>query len=228
MKFLVIGLGNLGRAIAENLTRIGDEVICVDINLHKVEAVKQTISGSVSLDTTDRDALNTLPLNEMDAIFVTYGKNFGTSVQTVALLKSLDVSRLIVRSISPIHETVIRSIGVSEIIRPEQDYAATYASQSLLGDLFQRWYPVTETHHLYKIKTPGTLVGQTLKTIDFQTNFGIRLVGIERSREVRNLIGLKQTQYDVVDPLTDDLVLEANDILILFGKMEVLHKIKEL
>lgn len=228
MKFLVIGLGNLGRAIAENLTRIGDEVIGADINLHKVEAVKQTISGSVSLDTTDRDALNTLPLNEMDAIFVTYGKNFGTSVQTVALLKSLDVSRLIVRSISPIHETVIRSIGVSEIIRPEQDYAATYASQSLLGDLFQRWYPVTETHHLYKIKTPGTLVGQTLKTIDFQTNFGIRLVGIERSREVRNLIGLKQTQYDVVDPLTDDLVLEANDILILFGKMEVLHKIKEL
>ena len=228
MKFLVIGLGNLGRAIAENLTRIGDEVIGVDINLHKVEAVKQTISGSVSLDTTDRDALNTLPLNEMDAIFVTYGKNFGTSVQTVALLKSLDVSRLIVRSISPIHETVIRSIGVSEIIRPEQDYAATYASQSLLGDLFQRWYPVTETHHLYKIKTPGTLVGQTLKTIDFQTNFRIRLVGIERSREVRNLIGLKQTQYDVVDPLTDDLVLEENDILILFGKMEVLHKIKEL
>ena len=41
MKFLVIGLGNLGRAIAENLTRIGDEVIGVDLNLHKVEAVKQ-------------------------------------------------------------------------------------------------------------------------------------------------------------------------------------------
>lgn len=101
MKFLIIGLGNLGRAIAENLTRIGDEVIGVDLNLHKVEAVKQTISGSVCLDTTDRDALNSLPLNEMDAIFVTYGKNFGTSVQTVALLKSLDAGKLIVRSISP-------------------------------------------------------------------------------------------------------------------------------
>ena len=58
MKFLVIGLGNLGRAIAENLTRIGDEVIGVDLNLHKVEAVKQTISGSVSLDTTDRELRN--------------------------------------------------------------------------------------------------------------------------------------------------------------------------
>lgn len=154
MKFLVIGLGNLGRAIAENLTRIGDEVIGVDLNLHKVEAVKQTISGSVSLDTTDGCTKYTA-VERNGCIFVTYGKNFGTSVQTVALLKSLDASRLIVRSISPIHETVIRSIGVSEIIRPEQDYAATYASQSLLGDLFQRWYQVTETHHLYKIKTPG-------------------------------------------------------------------------
>ena len=32
MKYLVIGLGNLGRAIAESLTRIGNEVIGVDIN----------------------------------------------------------------------------------------------------------------------------------------------------------------------------------------------------
>lgn len=123
---------------------------------------------------------------------------------------------------------MIRSIGVSEIIRPEQDYAATYASQSLLGDLFQRWYQVTETHHLYKIKTPAALVGQSPKTIDFQTNFGIRLVGIERAKEIRNLIGLKQTQYYVIDPMTEDLVIEADDRLILFGKMEVLHKIKEL
>lgn len=65
MKYLVIGLGNLGRAIAESLTRIGNEVIGVDINPHKTEAVKHTISGAISLDTTDKDALNTLPLNEM-------------------------------------------------------------------------------------------------------------------------------------------------------------------
>ena len=59
MKYLVIGLGNLGRAIAESLTRIGNEVIGVDINPHKTEAVKHTISGAISLDTTDKDALNT-------------------------------------------------------------------------------------------------------------------------------------------------------------------------
>lgn len=228
MKYLVIGLGNLGRAIAENLARIGNEVIGVDMNIHKVEAVKQTISGAICLDSTDRDALNTLALSETDAIFVTFGKDFGSSIQTVALLKSLDANKLIVRGISPIHETVIRSIGVAEIITPEDDFSAMYASQSLLGELFKQWYRVTDHYHLYKIKTPATLVGQTLKTIDFQENFGVRLAGIERSRVERNLIGLKQTQYSVIDKLTDELTIEADDILILFGKMEVLHKLAEI
>ena len=228
MKYLVIGLGNLGRAIAESLTRIGNEVIGVDINPHKTEAVKHTISGAISLDTTDKDALNTLPLNEMDAIFVTFGKDFGTSIQTVALLKNLDVNKLIVRGISPIHEAVIRSIGVAEIITPEDDFAGMYASQSLLGELFKQWYRVTDTHHLYKIKAPVTFVGQTLQTIDLEENFGVRLVGIERPKTERNLIGLKQTQYSVIDKITGDLRVEEGDLLILFGKMEVLHRLADI
>lgn len=228
MKYLVIGLGNLGRSIAESLTRIGNEVIGVDMNLHRVEQVKQTISGAVCLDATDKEALSTLPLSEIDATIVTYGKDFGTSVQTVALLKTLDVGKLIVRSISSIHETVIRAIGVAEIITPEQDYSANYASQALLGNLFKHWYKVTDTHHLYKVKAPSTLVGQDLQTINLEEYFGVRLVGIERAKEIRNLIGLKQTQYTVIDHLTDNLVVEENDLLILFGKMEVLHKLAEI
>ena len=195
MKYLVIGLGNLGRAIAESLTRIGNEVIGVDINPHKTEAVKHTISGAISLDTTDKDALNTLPLNEMDAIFVTFGKDFGTSIQ---------------------------------IITPEDDFAGMYASQSLLGELFKQWYRVTDTHHLYKIKAPVTFVGQTLQTIDLEENFGVRLVGIERPKTERNLIGLKQTQYSVIDKITGDLRVEEGDLLILFGKMEVLHRLADI
>ena len=228
MKYLVIGLGNLGRAIAENLTRIGNEVIGVDANPHKIEVVKDTISGAVELDTTDKDALNTLPLSEMDAIFVTFGKDFGTSIQTVALLKNLNVEKIIVRGISPIHEAVIHSIGVAEIITPEDDFAGMYAGQALLGELFKQWYKVTETHHLYKIKTPPPFVGQTIQTINLEENFGVRLVGIERPRESRNLIGLTHTEYAVINIITNDLIISEGDILILFGKMEVLHKLAEI
>ena len=124
MKYIVVGLGSLGRETAKNQTKIGNEVIGVDINMHRVENIKNNIAGAICLDSTDEDGLKLLPIKEVDAIFVTYGKNFGISVQTVALLKSFGASRLIVRSISPIHETVIRSIGVAEIMTPEKDFSA--------------------------------------------------------------------------------------------------------
>lgn len=228
MKYVVIGLGNLGRAIARDLTRIGNEVIGIDKDLHRVDMLKQDIAGAIALDSTDGEALGTLPLSEMDAVIVTYGKDFGTSVQTVALLKSLNSGKLIVRSISAIHETVIRAIGVDEIITPEEDFSAIYTSQAILGDLFKQWYKVTDTDHLYKIKTPATFAGQTIGNINFEENFGVRLVTIERPHEKRNLIGLSQIVYQVVSPITDDLVIEASDLLILFGKKEVLHKIAEI
>lgn len=58
--------------------------------------------------------------------------------------------------------------------------------------------------------------------------FGVRLVGIERPKTERNLIGLKQTQYSVIDKITGDLRVEEGDLLILFGKMEVLHRLAEI
>lgn len=228
MKYLVLGLGNLGRAIAENLTRTGHEVIGIDKNANKVEAVKHSISEAIQMDTTEEGSLSSLPLSEMDAIFVTFSKDIGISVQTVALLKHFDAENIIVRSISPIHDTIIHAIGVTQIITPEEDYAAMYASRSQLGKLFKQWYAVTRTHHLYKINAPESFVGQSLHTIDLENNFGMRLVGIERSTISKNLLGIQQAQYSVLNNITDDLVIEKGDILLLFGKMEALHKLVEI
>lgn len=225
MKYLVIGLGNLGRAMARDLTRVGNEVIGIDRDTRRVDMLKNDIAGVIAMDSTDREALNTLPLSEMDAIIVTFGKDFGTSVQTVALLKSMDAGNLIVRAISTIHETVIRAIGVSEILTPEKEFSCMYTSLTSLGGLFRHWYKVTDTEHLYKVKTPNTLVGQTIKNINFEENFGIHLVAIERPYEHKNLLGLTQTDYKVISHITDDETILANDLLILFGKMELLNKI---
>ena len=228
MKYIVIGLGSLGREIANNQTKIGNEVIGVDINMHRVENIKNNIAGAICLDSTDEDSLKLLPIKEVDAIFVTYGKNFGISVQTVALLKSFGAGRMIVRSISPIHETVIRSIGVAEIMTPEKDFSSMYVAQTILGDRCLQWDRITDTHHLFKIKTPGVLVNQSIETIDVEENFNVRLVAIERLTEVKNMLGMVQKQYMVIQRLTNDLIIEQEDILVIFGKIEGLKKLASL
>ena len=48
MRFLVIGLGNFGRTLAEELTDNGHDVIGVDSLEHRVEEVKDRISVAYS------------------------------------------------------------------------------------------------------------------------------------------------------------------------------------
>lgn len=225
MKYIVIGLGNLGREISLSLTRIGNEVIGIDINPGLIDGVKHLISGAVCLDTTNKEALSSLPLADVDAVIVTYGKDFGVSIKTVALLKNLKVNRLIVRRISSIQEAVVKAIGVEEIISPEKDFAEFYTSQALLGDLFKQWYRITDDYNLYKIVAPQTLIGQSLRSISFQENFSLRLVGIEQPKEVKNILGLSVIQNQVVDNLADDYVVQKNDTLFLFGKIEAVNKL---
>lgn len=69
------------------------------------------------------------------------------------------------------------------------------------------------------------MVGQTIKNIDFDENFRIHLVAIDVLTEKKNLIGLTQTEYKVISRITEELMIEADDLLILFGKMELLNKI---
>ena len=61
MKYIVIGLGNLGRAIARDLTRIGHEVIGIDKAMRQVDLIKDDLAGALALDSTDKVALASLP-----------------------------------------------------------------------------------------------------------------------------------------------------------------------
>lgn len=228
MKYIIIGLGTLGKALAEDLAKIGNDVIGVDINMTRVDAMKQLIAGVVSLDTTDEEALRTLPLKDADAIYVTFGKDFGVSVQTVALLKSLGADKLIVRATSAIHETVIRAIGVSEVITPEKDYSSVYVSHMLTGALFKQWYKITETHHLYKIVPPPIFIGQSLQSINFEEKFNLRLVAVERLIEEKNVLGVKRPSYQVIDTFADAFIIEKDDVLLLFGELKDMEKVADL
>lgn len=228
MKYMIIGLGNLGRALAADLAKIGDDVIGVDKDPARVDSMKQSIAGVVSLDTTDEEALRSLPLKDADAIYVTFGKDFGASVQTVALLKSLGADKLIVRVTSHIHETVIRAIGVSEVITPEKDFSSIYVSHILLGALFKQWYKITDTHHLFKIAPPPLFIGQSLQSIHLEEKFNLRLVAVERLIEEKNVLGVKRPSYQVIDRFADAFVIEKDDILLLFGELNDIRKLAEL
>ena len=75
-RFAVIGLGQFGSAIAKNLSNRGAEVIAIDSSLEKVEGIKDEVSHAVALDATDKKALLSQNIQDVDAVVVAIGENF--------------------------------------------------------------------------------------------------------------------------------------------------------
>ena len=58
MKYIIIGLGNYGGVLAEELSVLGHEVIGVDTNEHRVDVLKDKIATSFIIDATDEQSLS--------------------------------------------------------------------------------------------------------------------------------------------------------------------------
>jgi len=57
MKYIIFGLGNFGSSLAQKLTEQGNEVIGIDHNMDKVDGLKEKISHTVCLNSTDQRML---------------------------------------------------------------------------------------------------------------------------------------------------------------------------
>ncbi len=127
MRFLVIGLGNFGKTLAEELTDNGHEVMGVDISEYRAETVKNRISMVYILDAIESTTLATLPLDEVDCAIVAIGQSMDISLRVVAALKELRVKRIYARAIDSVHKSILTAMSVDKIFIPESYAARIFA-----------------------------------------------------------------------------------------------------
>jgi trk system potassium uptake protein TrkA len=138
MKYLIIGLGNFGKTLAEELTDKGHEVIGVDANEHRVDEVKERISVAYIMNATEPQVLKALPLDEMDCAIVAVGRDMEHSLRVVAALKELKVPRIYARAIDSVHMSILRGMNIQKIFMPECYAARLFAgklSEKVSGDM---------------------------------------------------------------------------------------------
>ena len=107
MKIIVFGLGNFGISLALNLTETGNEVIAVDKQIERVNLIKDKVSHAICLDSTNELAYESLPMKDANIVVVAIGENEGAAIITTAIIKKLSNAKIISRSLSGIHDTVL-------------------------------------------------------------------------------------------------------------------------
>ena len=104
LQYAVIGVGTLGKALIKRLmNKPSVEVMAFDNDIKEIEAIKNSVTQAMRIDSTQKEALEAIEINKFDAVIVTMGDDMMTSVLTALLLKELNVKNIINRSITIQH-----------------------------------------------------------------------------------------------------------------------------
>lgn len=223
MKVAVFGLGNFGRSLAVKLTQMGHEVIAIDHDMAKVENIKNEVSLAVCLESNDPLAMSTLPLKEVDTAVVAIGEHEGANIMTTALLVNLKVKRIISRAINPLHEMVLNSMGVTEVIHPEERAADALARKLNLRRLVDQ-FELPGGFIIVEIVVPDRFVGKPLNQITELTKRHLGLVTVLRKESEKSFMGRRSIKLGALGVMDPDFVPQKGDILVLFGTKDEVNR----
>jgi len=213
-KFAVIGLGNFGATLVRALAEEGHEVIAIDKEKERVQAIGKYTVQAILADATQKRVLEELGLDKMDAVIVSLGRDLGASVLVTLYLKDLKCKRIIVKIANEDHRRILERVGATDIIFPERDTALRLA-QALTTPNIMDYLPLTPEYSIIELAPPKNFIGKTLGELELRSRYGINVLA------VRQLVPEKL----IINPGAN-FVIKDSDILYVLGKQEDIEKLK--
>jgi trk system potassium uptake protein len=226
MKYIVIGLGYFGGTLASTLTKLGHEVIGIDNREEKVDELKDSISIVLSMDTTNPNAVKSLPLNDVDAIIVAIGEDIGSSVLTLSILKNLTIKRIIGRAITPTHRNILQQIGINEIVQPEED-SALKVSSMLQIEKANAVLELNEDNAVAEIKVPEKYYGHSLNSVSIGSRFSLKVIAVKIFPKDKAIDVFYKSDCKIDYDVDTERPLRESDILVLAGRINDIKRFIE-
>lgn len=225
-QFAVIGLGRFGYSVAETLIKKGYEVLAIDSDEAKIEAVSDFATYAVQCDATDERALKAVSVQNVDVAVVSIGENIEASILIVMTLKELGVKQIIAKAVTRLHGKILSNMGVTEVIYPERDAAVRLAHRLIAPNVLE-YLELAQGYSIEEIEVPGQFVGKPLKEASIRTTYGINVIAIKR-RMTKLVRGEWKNVEDMnVNPDADD-ILQKGDVMVIVGKDDDLDRLSKL
>jgi len=176
-RFIVMGLGEFGRALAPELARLGGEVLAVDISPRKVESVRDQVTMAVVADIRDRAALQELITSTFDVAILAIGGSLEASIMATLHLKELAVREIYVEANSPDRAEVLRRVGADHVISPEQDLGMRLARRLSNPNLID-FLPITEGYGVIKVEAPYWTHEKSLIDLELRKKMNLTVIAL--------------------------------------------------
>lgn len=215
-RFAVIGLGHFGFHAAKALFEDGNEVLAIDADKAKVQAIDSFATEAMVLDARDREALHALGLEQMDGVIVSIGTKISSSTLICLYLQEIGVKSILVKALDEDHEKILKRVGATQIIHPERDMARRIARGLSTPNVLD-FIPLAEDFDLVQVAPPKQFLGKSLIKLDLRAKYNVQIIAIKE---------LAPEKMVLAPPA--DFVVKDSDLLLMLGKSQDINKIKAL
>lgn len=189
---LLIGLGRFGRHIAIKLDELHHQVMAVDKEDTRVDAVLPFVTNAQIGDATNEDFLSSLGVGNFDVCIVAIGDNFQNSLEVTSLLKELGARMVVSRAARDVHAKFLLRNGADEIVYPERQLADWVAIR-YSADHILDYIELDEEHAIFEISIPREWIGKTIGQLDIRKKYDINIMAL-KTNDIMNLEISSDTQ----------------------------------
>ncbi|MBP3588225.1 MAG: TrkA family potassium uptake protein [Clostridia bacterium] len=207
---LLVGLGRFGRHIAMKLYDLNHQVMAVDRDEERVNAVLPYVTHAQIGDSTNEEFLSSLGIRNFDACIVTIGDDFQNSLETASLLKELGARKVIARASRGVQEKFLLRNGADEVVYPEKQLAAWTAIRCTSEHILD-YIELDREHSIFELTIPAAWYGKTVIQLDIRKKYGINILGIRQAGTLNMQIG-------------PDTVLVPEASILVLGKPKAVQK----
>jgi len=212
-QFVIIGCGRFGSAVAQELTKLGREVMIIDIEPDVIQNMSNVVTYAVQADITDANTVESLGIGNFDTAVVTMGANIQGSMLATLLVKETGVKTVISKAQSKVHSQILYKIGADRVIFPEREMGIRLA-KNLVSKNVLEFIELSEDYSVIELLVNQEWIGKTLEELDMRKKYGVNVIAIKNSDNVNiNVLG--------------SYVIQENDILVVIGQNENLNQFEK-
>ena len=178
--YAVIGLGQFGTAVVEELVDKGVDVIAIDSNEESVKRVADILPTCFIADSTNEEALQELGIKDVDAAIIAFGQNDKAMILTTVILKEIGVKRIIVRVDNDYYIPIVKKLGATEVVSPQKAAGAGLANRLESYD-YKDYYKLDRKYNVVSIMVNPSFIPTTLMELQPKERFGVNVLLIVRS-----------------------------------------------
>ena len=174
---LLIGLGRFGRHIALKLNALNHQVMAIDHNEERVNALLPFVTNAQIGDSTNEEFLAALGVGNYDACIVAIGDNFQNSLETTYLLKELGARKIIARASKEMQEKFLLRNGADEVVYPEKQLASWTVIRCSSEHILE-YIELDNEYAIFEVEIPSDWSGKSILELDIRKKHGINILGV--------------------------------------------------